>query len=361
MKQIVILVFLFFGTKSFSQQLSIQTLGFEKMKLNNCTEVKDQYLSATCWSFAGNSFLESELLKNGKGNFNLSEMFIARHSMKRKIERHLALKGKNFFTPGGQFHDEIWVMKHFGMMPESAYSGKLSATAHHNHGALDTAISHFVKKMLAKGVTQLNATQNKFVDSVLDANLGTIPKTFQYEGKIYTPQSFLQEVLSINPDDYVEITSYTHHPFYKKFVLEDKYNWTGDAYWNVPLADYSAITDQALKNGFTVVWDGDADDPDFQFNKGLAYLRTGLAVSQQDRQKAFEDETTLLDHMMHIVGVTKDKFGNKWYYVKNSWGKYGNQIGGFIFMRNDYFLMRTVAIIVNKNAIPESIRKKMGI
>jgi bleomycin hydrolase len=159
----------------------------------------------------------------------------------------------------------------------------------------------------------------------------------------------------------VEITSYTHHPFYTKFVLEDKYNWTGDEYYNVPLTDFSLITDNALKNNYTVGWDGDADDPWFDFNEGLAYMPEPIHNFQSARQKAFEDKSTLLNHMMHIVGVIHDNDRQKWYYIKNSWGDQTNSLGGFLFMRDDYFKIRTVAIIVNKKAIPEDINKKPGL
>jgi bleomycin hydrolase len=318
-------------------------------------------MSSTCWSFSSNSFLESELMKMGKGENDLSEMFVARYSMLRKIRRHLELKGQNFFTPGGQFHDVVWVMKNYGMVPEEIYSGKGRGERNHNHADMDTLISSFVKECVAKGITELSQRQNFFIDSVLDSYYGKIPNPFFYKGQKYTPITYLKEYLGINPDDYAEITSYTHHPFYNLFVLEDKYNWTGDAYYNVTISDFSRITDSALKYGFTVGWDGDADDPNFYFNEGLAYLPGTIKNFQTERQLAFDNQSTLLDHMMHIVGVAKDKNGQKWYYIKNSWGDYSNSLGGFLFMRDDYFKIRTVAIIVNKKAIPADIRKKMRI
>ena len=318
-------------------------------------------MSGTCWSFSSLSLLETELMKAGKGKVDLSEMFVARYSMVRKIQQHLKLKGSNFFTPGGQFHDVIWVMKNFGMMPEEAYNGKPEAAFNHDHGELDTVLSRFVKDCLRNGITELNQLQQAFVDSVLDVHLGKIPAEFTFKGRVYTSFSFRDQYIDINTEDYLEITSYTHHPFYTKFVLEDKYNWTADEYWNVPLEDFSRITDEALKNGFTVGWDGDANDPDFDFTNGLAYFKTPNISDQQQRQVAFTSQATLLDHMMHVVGIVKDTLGNKWYYIKNSWGNYSNSLGGFLFMREDYFRIRTVAIIVNKETIPVDIRKKMGL
>jgi Aminopeptidase C len=316
-------------------------------------------MSSTCWSFASTALLESELLKKGKKDIDLSEMFIARYSYLRKIHRHLLLKGRNFFTPGGQFHDVSWVIKNHGIVPESAYPGRPNGALVHDHARLDTLVAHYIKDLVASGITVMSSEQEKYITELLDQYLGVVPSTFYYEGTLYTPRSFVDRVLEFNPDDYVEITSYTHHPFYTPFVLEDKYNWTGDAYHNVPLEDFSRITDTALALGYTVGWDGDADDPFFQFYKGIAWLPSGN--DQAYRQQAFEDQSTLLTHMMQVVGKSKDKYGRSWYYIKNSWGDYSNSLGGFLFMRDDYFRMRTVAIIVNKNAIPSDLRAKMRI
>ncbi|MEK7225270.1 MAG: C1 family peptidase, partial [Bacteroidota bacterium] len=215
-----------------------------------------------------------------------------------------------------------------------------------------------VKECIGNDISTLSVNQQLFVDSVLDSYYGKTPASFLYKDKTYTPKTYLTEYLGINPDDYIEITSYTHHPFYSKFVLEDKYNWTGDEYWNVPLSDFSAITDSALKNGYTVGWDGDAQDDYFDYIEGLAYMPSAIIDFSSARQTAFEDKSTELDHMMHIIGSANDRSGKKWYYIKNSWGN-TNTMGGFLWMRDDYFLMRTLAIIVNKAAIPAEIRKKM--
>jgi len=343
-----------------AQRPTREELGLVPSAIANCTSVKDQYMSSTCWSFSSTSLLESELMKKGKGKIDLSEMFIARYSLARKIQRHLKLKGGNFFTPGGQFHDAIWVIKNFGMVPEEAYPGKGRGERDHNHAEMDTILRWFTKECVNNRITELNWKQQAWVDSLLDHYLGKPPGEFIYKGRTYTPHSFAEQYLGFRPDDYVEITSYTHHPFYQSFVLEDKYNWTGDNYYNVTMEDFSAITDNALSNGYTVGWDGDATDEGFNFSDGLVYLPGAITGFQSARQKAFEDKSTELDHMMHIIGSVKDKKGNKWYYVKNSWGVY-NPLGGFLFMREDYFKIRTVAIIVNKEAIPADTRKKIGL
>lgn len=360
MYRIQFLLFLLLFNYCEAQKLNRTDLGLIVPKHPDCTPVKNQYMSSTCWSFSSTSLLESELMKAGKENIDLSEMFIARYSLVRKIQRHLKLKGGNFFTPGGQFHDVSWVIKNFGMVPEEIYSGKKPGVFNHNHADMDTIFSRFVKNCVKKGITELSQLQNKFVDNVLDEYLGPVPGEFVYRSKTYTPYSYAEQFLGLKPDNFIEITSYTHHPFYTKFILEDKYNWTNDEYYNVTMDDFSLITDHALANGYTIGWDGDADDPYFDYFEGLAYLPDTIGDFQKKRQIAFEDRSTELDHMMHIVGVTKDMKGNKWYYIKNSWGDNSNPLGGFLFMREDYFKIRTVAIIVNKQAIPYNIKTKMG-
>ncbi len=358
MRRLVFLPLFFLFSFCEAQQLTREGLGLVPPLLSNCTPVKDQFMSSTCWSFSSTSLLESELMRMGKGKFDLSEMFIARYSMLRKINWHLDLNGSNFFTPGGQFHDIIWVIRNHGIVPESAYSGKGRNELNHDHSEMDTAISHYVKDLVSQGVRSLSSVQMNEIDSIQDHYMGRLPWDFTYNGKVYSAVNFSKEVLGLNMDDYAEITSYTHHNFYSSFVLEDKYNWTKDKYYNVPLDEFSAITDSALANGFTVGWDGDATDEGFKYGDGLAYLPPLGSDLQMARQVAFLNESTQLDHMMHIVGSVKDRKGDKWYYIKNSWGT-NNGLGGFLFMREDYFKIRTVAIIVNKAAIPVSIRDKM--
>jgi bleomycin hydrolase len=357
----VLLAFFFFSAHCYSQELTIENLQLKAPQKLLCTPVKDQAMSSTCWSFASNSQIESELMRNGKKPVDLSEMFIARYSYLRKIYQHLKLKGTNFFTPGGQFHDVMWVVKNYGMMPESAYSGKANGESNHNHTNLDTIAQRFVNKLLGEGKTTLDSADLVYINREFDYSLGKVPVTFIYNNKKYTPKTFAETELAFNPDDYVEITSYNHHPFYKPFILEDKYNWTFDQYYNVPVSDFSRITDYALQNKYTVGWDGDADDPYFNFYEGLAYLHVNSNDFQKSRQQALDDQSTLLNHMMHIVASAKDKDGKKWYYVKNSWGSTYNKLGGYLFMRDDYFKIRTVAIIVNKKSIPADIRNKLGL
>ncbi len=337
------------------------SFGLQKLSPGNCTAVKDQYLSSTCWSFSSLSFLESELLRQRGETIDLSEMFIARFSMIRKIERHLALKGGNYFTPGGQFHDVQWVWANMGLVPESAYPGKPATQLHHDHSKLDTLLSHLVEDCIAQHITKLTPALRQYTDSLLDHYLGKVPDRFVYKGKTYSPKTFAQDYLKLDPKNYIEITSYTHHPFYRQFALEDKYNWSGDLYYNVPIDVFSSITNHALDKGYTVGWDGDSEDPGFNFEGGVAWLDSNQQNTQEGRQAAFETQATLLTHMMHIVKKTVDREGRTWYYIKNSWGNYSNPLNGFLFMRDDYFRIRTDAIFVNKNAIDPGIRKRLNI
>jgi bleomycin hydrolase len=343
----------------FCQQYTLEELQLNPVLVKNCTPVKDQHNSSTCWSFSSNSFLESEVYHIKKEKLDLSEMFVARNSYIRKVETYLRNKGGNFFTPGGQFHDVVWVLKNYGMVPEEVYTGRPGGKAYHDHAELDTAIRIYVNLLLQQGITQPGKKEYAYLDSVLDHHLGKLPGSFFFKGKKYDAKSFLKEYLKINPDDFIEITSYTHHPFYTRFVLEDKYNWTADSYYNVPVSDLISITDHALKNNRTIGWDGDVDEPGFNFYGGIAYLPGPVADLQKERQTTFNDSSTSIDHMMHIVAVTKDKFGEPWYYVKNSWGDFTNTLHGFLFMSSGFFAVKTGAIIVNKNIITPSLRRKM--
>ena len=338
-----------------------ETLGLKVDHQISANPVQDQSMSSTCWSFASNSFLESELMRNSRHPVKLSEMFIARYSYINKVYQYLAQKGKVFFTPGGQFHDVLKVVRKYGMVPEEIYNGQVThpVSTIYNHDKLDTAMHMLVLKLLAEGKKRPDKNDLLLINQLLNKYIGVLPTSFFYQGKKYSPVSFTSEFLHFNPSDYVEITSYTHHPPYTKFVLEDKFNWTLDSFNNVPLTDFMAITDSALKNGFTVCWDGDSDEPGFKYEQGLAYLLENQESAEIDRQSSFEDKTTSIDHMMHVIGTATDKNNNKWYYVKNSWGNFTNAYGGYLFMQREYFKIKTVAFIVNKNAIPASIRKKM--
>ena len=342
----------------FAQQTP-ESLGIKLTSYIKCSPVQDQYMSSTCWSFASNSFLESELfLKTGQ-RIDLSEIYIARYSYINKMNQFLAQNGSTFFTPGGQFHDVLKVVKQYGMVPESVYNGRPGGESNHNQSKLDTVMDRLAQSFLRQGITKPSASNRAYINAILDQYLGKVPETFLFNGSFYTPVSFAKKILEFNADDYIELTSYTHHPFYESFVLEDKYNWTKDKYYNLPLHDFMAITDSALANGYTVCWDGDVTETGFLYEKGIAGLRYTVTDFVKERQQTYEDKSSTIDHMMQITGTATDKNNHKWYYVKNSWGTYSNNMGGYMYMSEDYFKIKTIAIIVNKKTIPLSIREKM--
>ncbi len=357
MKKLVFVIF-FLPVAIFAQETP-ESLGIKLVSSISCSPVQDQYMSATCWSFASNSFLESELLLKTEEKINLSEMYVARFSYINKIYQYLALGGSTFFTPGGQFHDVLKVVKQHGIVPETAYTGKPNGELNHNQAKLDTLMHHFAQSLLKKRQTEPSARDLAYMNKILDQYLGKIPETFEYKTKTYTPLNFTKNVLQFNADDYIELTSYTHHPIFASFVLEDKYNWTKDKYYNIPLSDFMTITDSALANGYTVCWDGDVTETGFLYESGIAELGYPVADFIKERQQTYEDKRSTIDHMMQITGTATDKNNRKWYYIKNSWGNNSNNMGGFMYMSEDYFKIKTIAIIVNKKAIPLSVKEKM--
>lgn len=350
------------------------TQDFEMKILLPCTSIKDQAYSGTCWSFATCSFLESELIRKNKKDFaQLSEMFVAREAYLMKVEQYLAQQGTTFFTAGGQPHDVLRVIREKGILPAQAYRGTALYQQHY-HPPLDSLMFGFAKNLLQNGKKSLDQHDKTFIYNILDIFLGEAPAFFTYQNKKYSPQQFTKEILDLNPNDYIEITSVQNKPFYQPVVLEDKYNWDKQSYYNVPLDELVLITNEAIQKGFTVVWNGDSVEPTFQAEKGLAYLPAEITANQTTRQEQIDQQNTQIEHVMHIVGIAqeksmqnfkkrknkKDKNYKVWYYVKNSWGEIG-PFKGFLYMSEDYFRMKTIAILVHKESLPNAIRKKLKI
>jgi bleomycin hydrolase len=336
----------------------------------NCTSIKNQQNTGTCWSFATSSFLESELIRMGKTEYDLSEMFFVRQIYQDKSQNYLLRQGKAQFSQGGLSHDVISAFKKGGAVPESVYSGKLPGDQIHDHSEMENAL----KGMLDALTKQKRISQkwDASVAGIMDAYMGSVPARFTHNGKEYTPQSFAAS-LGINPDDYVSFTSYMHHPMYQKCVLEIPDNWSNGWYYNVSVSDLVTITEHAIKNGYSVAWDGDVSEKGFNAGKGLAVLPPDekredlfttpgeeLAVSQEMRQETFMNYSTTDDHLMHITGTAKDQNGAKYFYTKNSWGEI-SPYQGYVYMSEAYFRMKTVGLMVHKNAVPQEIRKKLGI
>lgn len=359
------------------------------------TSVKDQYRSGTCWAFSGLSFLESEMLRMGKPKVDLSEMFVVYHCYIDKAVKTVRLHGNLNFGPGGAFHDVTYVLKNYGIVPESVYTGLNYGEKKHVHGEMDEVLKGIVDAVIENKNKKLSTAWEESVTGTLDAYLGDLPTKFDYEGKTYTPKTFANEYCGLNPDDYVEVTSFTHHPFYSKFKLEVPDNWEWDEVYNVPLDEMMKIIDNSLNNGYTVAWAADVSEKGFSTSKkGVAVVpdadvkdmtnselskwekltdkqkneqlykldRPGKEkhITQEMRQEAFDDWQTTDDHGMHIIGLAKDQNGTMYYKVKNSWGDY-NAWDGYFYASKPYVRYKTTCIMVNKNAIPKAIREKLGL
>ena len=342
---------------------------FTIVKENPATPVKDQASTGTCWCFATNSFIESELLRTGKGEHDLSEMFVVRHNYIRRIKDNILRRGEGNIGPGSIAHMYIWVMKNVGIMPEEAYDGINYDSKRHDHGDLNT----WVKSINATAVEMKKPLPEEIVNGVLDAYLGKVPEKFTYQGKEYTVESFTK-AMGLNADDYVEITSFTHHPFYEKVMVEVPDNWDYATMYNLPLDEMMQVIDNAINEGYTVAWDGDISEPGYAFRhfiavntkedlrkqKELKAKAKEESVTQENRQHGFETFATVDDHLEHITGIAKDQDGVKYYKTKNSWGVDSNGTG-YHYLSEEYVKAKTISILVHKNSIPKAIRAKLGL
>jgi len=357
------------------------------------TPVKDQYRTGTCWSFSGLSFLESEMLRLGKPEVDLSEMFIVWHAYLDKAQKDVRVHGSLNFSAGGAFHDVTNMIRKYGIVPEEVFEGLNYGEEKHVHGEMDRVLKQHVDAVIENKNRQLSTVWLEPIEATLNAYLGEIPQKFDYEGKSYSPQSFATDFVGLNLDDYVEISSYTHHPFYSQFIIEIPDNWSWDKVYNVPINELEEIIDYSLNNGFTVAWAADVSEKGFATsNKGVAVMPAAktedmsdaeitrwetlsdeekqkelykldkpvseIEVTQEMRQTAFDNYTTTDDHGMHIIGTAKDQDGNVFYKVKNSWGEY-NKYDGYFYASKPYVKLKTVAIMVHKDAIPQSIKEKL--
>lgn len=357
------------------------------------TPVKNQASTGTCWCFATTSFMEAELLRMGKGTYDLSEMFIVRQKYMNQLQDNYLRHGHGNIGQGSLSHTFMHAFDQVGIVPEEVYTGINYDSDRHNHSELVKYI-----KVIADAAVQMRHRSPeyfKLVDSLLDIYLGKLPEKFTYQGKEYTPKSFAAS-LGLDMSDYVELTSFTHQPYYKPFEVEVTDNWEHAKMYNLPLDEFIEVTDYALKNGFSVCWDGDVSEKGFSFKNGVAinpevkkvddYSTTDRArfekmdekgrmeeaykfeqpfpeikVTPEVRQEGYEVFVTTDDHLMHLTGIVKDQNGTKYYVTKNSWGTERNTFGGYLNMSESYVRAKTIYIMVHKDALPKALRSKLGI
>jgi bleomycin hydrolase len=390
---VVLLTTVFFNTYAQSEKES-EGYKFEIVKELKSTPVKNQFRSGTCWSFSGISFLESELIRMGKPELDLSEAWIVRHAYSDKAIDYVRWHGNLNFAGGGGFADVTNAIKKYGIVTEEAYDGLNYGTDKFVHGEFDAVLLGYMEQVVKNKNRGLSTAWHNGFEGILDAYLGEEITKFNYGGKEYSPKSFANDFTELNPDDYIEVTSFTHHPYYSSFILEIPDNWGLDAVYNVQLDDLIEIIDNSIEKGYTIAWGGDVSDKGFSWKNGVAIIPdaeyeetsgtdkerlTGLTTKEKNaiiysfekpvkelvitpelRQKEFDNYSITDDHGMHIVGVAKDQNGNKYYKVKNSWD-ITNPYKGFIYMSETYIKYKMTDMMIHKDVLPKDIAKKLGL
>ncbi|MDD2345006.1 MAG: C1 family peptidase [Bacteroidales bacterium] len=381
----------------FAQQIWAQEakegLTFTRTVDLKATPVRDQYRAGTCWSYAGLAFLESELIKTNKGEIDLSELYIVRMTYEEKAIKYVRMHGETNFGGGGAFHDVTNMIKKHGIVPEEIYTGLNYGTDNHVHGELDEVLKAYLDAIIKNKNRSLTTAWLPGFRAILDAYLGPVPEKFNYQGKEYTPLSYAKS-LGLNMDDYICITSYTHHPFNAPFILEIPDNWAWEVVYNLPLNEMMQVMDYSLNNGYTIGWASDVSEKGFSFSNGVAIVpetnikaMDGLErakwenlstkdlqkelfsfskqvpemiITQENRQLAFDNYETTDDHGMQITGIAKDQFGTKYYLVKNSWNT-NNLYDGYFHASETFIKYKTMSIMVNKKSLSKEILKKLNL
>lgn len=371
---------------------AVDTFQFTIVKENKITPVKNQASSGTCWSFSGLGFFESELLRMGKPEVDLSEMFVVYHSYSDKADKFVRTNGHINFAAGGSFHDVMYVLKNYGIVPEQQMNGLNYGEDSHRHGEIDALTESYVKTVVRNPNKKLSTAWKAGFDGILDAYLGKIPTEFSVNGKKFTPVTYAQS-LGLNMDDYVSLTSFTHQPFYTKFAIEIPDNWRWGESYNLPLDEFAKVFENAVDKGYTIAWGSDVSEKGFTRN-GVAvnpelkkenlpgsdqarWLNISqkemeakilaangpqpeVKVTQELRQEGFDNYQTTDDHGMVIYGSAKDQNGTKYYLVKNSWGT-DSKYKGIWYASESFVLHKTINIVVHKDAVPKDILKKLGV
>lgn len=370
----------------------VDSFRFSILKQNRITPVKNQAASGTCWSFSALGFFEAELLRMGKPEVDLSEMFVVHHSYTDKADKYVRSNGTINFSSGGSFADVVYVLKNYGIVPESAMTGLHYGEEKHNHGELDALTQAYVKVIISNPNKRLSTAWKNGFDGILNAYLGSCPKEFSLGGNKFTPMTYVQS-LGLNMNDYVLLTSFTHHPFYSKFAIEIPDNWRWAESYNLPLEDFARVLENAVNNGFPVACSMDVSEKGFR-KKGIAvnpqrkddnstadnqrqwngFLQKEIEdeiysiekpelevkVTQEIRQASFDNLQTTDDHGMVIYGIAKDQNGTKYYLMKNSWGT-DSEYKGIWYVSESFAQQKTINILLHKDAIPPDIQKKLGL
>ena len=358
-----VFLFLFISSNLYPQEL-------ETIKMLQYTPVKNQGRSGTCWCFSVLSIMESELMKQGIEQPNLSELFIVRNIYIEKAKNYILRQGFTRFTEGAFGHDVFPAVTKYGLMTDEAYSIYQDGRPV-NHTGFDEKLKRFLDSVLVK--IPISPDWEKNYVKMLDARFGKPPEKFMYKGTEYTPLEFAEKVIKFNPDYYIGLTSYTHHPFYKPFNVEVPDNYSGGLFYNIPIDELIKAAEDAVMKGYSVGWDADVSNPFFKQQLGYAMNPAGVdelyepinpdakevSYTQQSRQELFENLTTQDDHLMHIVGLKKSKGGKLFFYVKNSWGSVG-PFQGFLNVSETNFAINTLTLILPVNGLTPELRKKLG-
>ncbi len=390
-KSIISLVLIVSYIGGFAQK---DTTGFvfTTIKENKITSVKNQNRSSTCWAYSALGFLEAELLRLNKGDHDFSEMFVVYHTMLDRAVNYVRLHGDASFSPGGSFYDVLYCWRHYGIVPDKAMpAGVMYGDTLANHSDLDAAAKAYVDVIAKSTASKISPLWRRPLEAIYETYLGKLPQEFTYKGKKYTPRSFADS-FGLNMDDYVSLTSYSHHPFYEAFAIEIQDNWRGAKSYNLPIDELMQVMRNAVNTGYTIAWGSDVSEEGFTRNgiavmpdvkKGAELTGSDMAhwlglskadrraeltsrplpemtVTQQMRQEAYDNWETTDDHGMLIYGLAKDQNGKQYFMVKNSWGLSG-KYKGFWYASEAFVAYKTMNIIVHKNAIPKEILKKMNL
>lgn len=368
---------------------------FTDVNVVKSTSAKDQNRAGTCWSYSTLGLVEAEMIRLEKEEVDLSEMFVVRYTYIDKAIKYVRMHGTVNFGGGGAVNDPIDVIKKYGMVPEENYKGLSYGMDNHVHGEMDNILKAYLDAVIKNKNKKLSTAWLEGYKGILDAYLGKTPETFTYNGKEYTPKTFAKDVVGINPDDYVYLTSYTHHPFYKPFAIEVQDNWSWSDYYNLPIDKLMDVFTNAIETGYTIGWASDISEKGFSFKKGVAVVpeddikemadsertkwealskkelkkmlfsfdepKTERKITQEIRQEAFDNYQTTDDHGMLITGVAKDQNDTKYFKVKNSWGTDHNDYKGFFYASETFVKYKTMSIVLHKDALPKSIAKKLGL